>query len=116
MTSAPPVSFDSTLEPDQFLDSELRSFVKRIPVGTGRALDVQPESKRRKTGLPQTLPRVTNLLWKLVGSEPQDTLAGYSNVLSYVNQNLCHKTLILMKFTDQSTQTSPIRTRFVPFT
>lgn len=87
MARTPPVSLDPPAESEQFLDPELRSFVKGIEIGTPENSDAQPQSKRRKTGLPQTLSRVTNLLWKLVGAEPQDTLASYSTALLYVDQS-----------------------------
>ncbi|KAI0867886.1 phosphatidylinositol 3 [Hypoxylon argillaceum] len=88
MARTPPVSLDPPAESEQFLDPELRSFVKGIEIGTPENSDAQPQSKRRKTGLPQTLSRVTNLLWKLVGAEPQDTLASYSTALLSIYSDL----------------------------
>ncbi|KAI0096409.1 phosphatidylinositol 3 [Nemania sp. FL0031] len=80
--SPPPTSLDPSVQPGQFLDPELRLFVTGLAVDTTKTSSSEPQSKRRKTGLPQPLLKVTNLLWKLIGAEPQDTLAGYSNAIS----------------------------------
>ncbi|KAI0857809.1 phosphatidylinositol 3 [Xylaria cubensis] len=76
-----PESLDPIVQSDQFLDSEIRRYVKAIAMSSTENVDIEPQSKRRKTDLPQTLPRVTGLLWKLVRMEPRDTLADYSNAL-----------------------------------
>ncbi|KAJ8130697.1 hypothetical protein O1611_g2932 [Lasiodiplodia mahajangana] len=80
-SSPPPTSLDPVVQPDQFLDPDLQSFVRGLAIDTTKNSGSEPQSKRRKTGLPQPLPQVTNLLWELVGAEPQDTLAGYSSAL-----------------------------------
>lgn len=77
----PPESLDSIVQPEQFLDSEIQRYVKAIPISSTEGVDLEPQSKRRKTGLPQTLPKVTSLLWKLARTEPRDTLAEYSSAL-----------------------------------
>ncbi|KAI1351099.1 phosphatidylinositol 3 [Xylaria sp. FL0043] len=77
----PPASVDSIVQPDKFNDPEIRRCVTRLTIFSTETADIEPKSKRRKTSLPQTLPKVTNLLWKLVGTEPQNTLADYSSIL-----------------------------------
>lgn len=87
----PPVSLDPIVKPVQFLDPEIQCRVKELRISTEVAestesVDVEPQSKRRKTNPSQTLLKVTNLLWRLVGLEPQDTLAGYPIALQYATQ------------------------------
>ncbi|KAI1307448.1 phosphatidylinositol 3 [Xylaria venustula] len=77
----PPASLDSIVHPDKFTDPEIRRSVTGIATFSTGTLESEPQLKRLKTGLPQTLPKVTSLLWKLVGMEPKDTLADYSNAL-----------------------------------
>ncbi|KAI8948096.1 phosphatidylinositol 3 [Xylaria longipes] len=84
----PPETLDSIVQSEQFLDSEVRRYVKAIAIDSTEDVEMEPQSKRRKTGLPQTLPKVTNLMWKLVRTEPRDTLADYSNVLRSTYQDL----------------------------
>ncbi|KAI1121226.1 phosphatidylinositol 3 [Nemania abortiva] len=86
--SPPPASLDPVVQPDQFIDLELQSFVKGLAIDATNNVALEPKSKRRRTGSPQPLPRITNLLWKLVGAEPQDTLAGYSSALLSIYPNL----------------------------
>ncbi|KAI0204129.1 phosphatidylinositol 3 [Astrocystis sublimbata] len=77
----PPESLDSTVQPAQFADLEIRRYVKAIPISPIDNVDLEPQSKRRKMGLPRSPPRVTALLWKMIGVEPRDTLAEYSDAL-----------------------------------
>ncbi|TGJ81418.1 hypothetical protein E0Z10_g7330 [Xylaria hypoxylon] len=84
----PPASLDPIVRPDKFLDPEIRRRVQAIAICSNENLDLEPQLKRRKTGMPQTLPKVTSLLWKLVGIEPRDTLADYSNALQLTYPNL----------------------------
>ncbi|KAI0913098.1 phosphatidylinositol 3 [Ustulina deusta] len=77
----PPVSLDPIVQPDKFLDPEIRRCINGIAICSTEAVDLEPQSKRRKTGLSQTLPKVVNLLWKLVGAEPRNTLVDYSSAL-----------------------------------
>ncbi|KAI1176429.1 phosphatidylinositol 3 [Nemania sp. FL0916] len=80
----PPVSLDTVVRPDQFLDPKLRCCVKSIGIDSTDNCNSEPQSKRRKTGPPQVLPKVINLLWVLTGIEPRDTLVEYSDALRSV--------------------------------
>ncbi|KAI0427754.1 phosphatidylinositol 3 [Xylaria sp. FL1042] len=85
----PPASLDSIVQPDKFTDPEIRSCVTGIAIFSTGTVDLEHKSKRRKTSLPQILPRVTNLLWKLVGTEPRNTLGDYSSILQSIYPGLC---------------------------
>ncbi|KAI1825007.1 phosphatidylinositol 3 [Xylaria intraflava] len=89
MTQDPlPLPLDPVIQPDQFLNPEIRRCVKGLAIHSMESVDLMPQSKRRKTGPSQLLPRVISLLWKLVGTEPRETLADYSNALQSSYSNL----------------------------
>ncbi|KAJ2996721.1 hypothetical protein NUW58_g883 [Xylaria curta] len=77
----PPASLDPIVQSEQFVDPEIRRYVQEIPVCVTGNEDLEPQLKRRKTALLQTLPEVINLLWKFAGLETRENLADYSNVL-----------------------------------
>ncbi|KAI1436976.1 phosphatidylinositol 3 [Xylaria sp. CBS 124048] len=75
---------DPIVQSDQFLDPEIRRCIKGIAAYSQENIDSTPQSKRRKTGPSHLLPKVISLLWKLVGTEPRETLADYSKALQSV--------------------------------
>ncbi|KAI1427168.1 phosphatidylinositol 3 [Xylaria sp. FL1777] len=77
----PPASLDPIVQPDKFLDPDIRRCINGMAICSAEAVDLEPQSKRRKTGPPQVLPKITSLLWRLVGTEPRNTLADYSIAL-----------------------------------
>ncbi|KAI0520945.1 phosphatidylinositol 3 [Xylaria bambusicola] len=77
----PPTTLDPIMQPDKFLNIDIRRYVNELTGSSTQTLDLEPRSKRRKTGRPQMLPKITSLLWELIGAEPQDTLASYSSAI-----------------------------------
>ncbi|KAI0412411.1 phosphatidylinositol 3 [Xylaria grammica] len=86
----PPSSLDPIVQLDKFLDPDIRRRVQGLAICStqNESVDLEPQSKRRKTGLPQILPKVIGLLWKLIGLEPRETLADYSSALQSVYPGL----------------------------
>lgn len=72
---------DAVVQPGQFLDPEIRRYAQGVGIDAAELMGSEPQSKRRKTGGPKILPKVTSLLWKLVGAESRDTLENYTTSL-----------------------------------
>ncbi|KAI1328740.1 phosphatidylinositol 3 [Xylariaceae sp. FL0255] len=88
----------SVVQLDQFVDTEIKQFVQFLlphtPVEPGKQ---EPKSKRTKTGQPQLLPKVIQVLWETIGEKPKDTLTGYMQALQneYLNLNDADKARII---------------------
>ncbi|KAI8627883.1 phosphatidylinositol 3 [Xylariaceae sp. FL1651] len=83
----PPALLDPLVQQGQFLDEELRRCIKGMAIISTEKIE-ERQSKRRRTGLPQTLPKVINILWELLGETPRDTLASYQEALQSHYPNL----------------------------
>ncbi|KAF2971363.1 hypothetical protein GQX73_g2258 [Xylaria multiplex] len=83
-----PVSLDPIVQSDKFLDPEVRRHTHSIAICSTENVVLEPQLKRRKTGMPKTLPKVIGLLWRLVGMEPRDSLVDYTNALQLTYPNL----------------------------